>query len=85
MGRSPTVDREDSRDLVLPPALLHSEESRWDTGPHLDNSPDLHRELVSWLAKDVVTAGPEVAWEAVIGHAEVNSRIATLRRRPDAT
>ena len=48
----------------------------------MDNSPNLHRELVSWLAKDVVTAGPEVAWEAVIGHAEVNSRKAMLRRKP---
>ena len=31
------------------------------------------RELVAWLAKDVVSSGPEVTWEAVIGHNEVTA------------
>ena len=31
------------------------------------------RELVAWLAKDVVSSGPELTWEAVIGHKEVTS------------
>ena len=35
-------------------------------------SPNSLRELVAWLAKDVVSAGPEVTWEAVIGHNEVD-------------
>lgn len=54
MGRS-LAEAGECRDLVLPPSLLQSDDSR---------------ELVSWLAKDVVTTGPDVAWEAVIGHAE---------------
>ena len=33
----------------------------------------MSRDLVAWLAKDVVTSGPEVTWEAVIGHTEVAS------------
>ena len=33
------------------------------------------RELVAWLAKDVVSAGPEVTWEAVIGHNEVTAPV----------
>ena len=33
------------------------------------------RELVAWLAKDVVSSGPEVTWEAVIGHDEVTSPV----------
>ena len=33
------------------------------------------RELVGWLAKDVVSSGPEVTWEAVIGHDEVTSPV----------
>ena len=59
-GKSVIEDDIKHNDFVLPTTLMLNEESR---------------ELVTWLAKDVVTANPETSWEAVIGHAEAKQSL----------
>ena len=59
-GKSVVEDDIRATDFTLPPSLMLNEESR---------------ELVHWLAKDVVINNPDVAWDTVIGHQEAKQSL----------
>ena len=68
-GKGVIEDDLKSNELILPSTLMLNEESR---------------ELVQWLAKDVVKDNRETSWESVIGHEEAKQALEECVLLPQA-
>ena len=59
-GRSMMEQDVEEKELIFPPSLMVGEESR---------------ELIQWLARDVITDKPDISWESVVGHQDVKEAL----------